>query len=81
VLLAETMRIGSGKKQDQHHLDRITRPLLDCFSDAEIARLVPDGEGGDSKAAAERVSNRRKKLAGTRKGGGFGRPGRPRKRQ
>jgi hypothetical protein len=83
VFLAETTRIGSGKKQDQHHLDQITAPLLGCYSDTEIAELVPDGEdpGENNEAAIARVANRRKKLTGSRKGGRFGKPGRPRKTQ
>jgi hypothetical protein len=81
VFLSETIRIGSGKKQDQHHLDRITAPLLSCYSDEKIAELVPDGEepGENHEAAIARVANRRKKLTGSRKGGRFGKPGRPRK--
>jgi hypothetical protein len=62
-------------------LDRITASLLGCYSDKEIAEMVPDGEksGENNEAAIARVANRRKKLTGSRKGGGFGRPGRPRK--
>jgi hypothetical protein len=78
VFLGDMVRVSSGKRHDKTHLDGIVRPLLGCFDDAEIAALVPDGEGGDSKDAAARMSNRRKKLVGTRKGGGFGKPGRPR---
>ena len=83
VFLSETTRIGSGKKQDQHHLDQITAPLLGCYSDKEIAELVPDGDdtGKNNEAAIARVANRRKKLTGSRKGGRFGKPGRPRKTQ
>jgi hypothetical protein len=81
VFLSESTRIGSGKKQDQHHLDQITAPLLGCYSDTEIAELVPDGEdpGENNELAIARVANRRKKLTGSRKGGRFGKPGRPRK--
>jgi hypothetical protein len=83
VFLSESIRIGSGKKQDQHHLDQITAPLLGCYADEEIAELVPDGEepGENNEAALARVANRRKKLTGSRKGGRFGKPGRPRKTQ
>jgi hypothetical protein len=81
VFLGDMVRISAGKKHDQTHLDGIVRPLLGCFDDAEIASLVPDGRGGDVKAAAARMSNRRRKLARTRKGGGFGKPGRPRKQR
>jgi hypothetical protein len=83
MCLSETTRIGSGKKHDQHHLDRIMAPLLGCYSDKEIAELVPDGEdpGENNEAAIARVANRRKKLTGSRKGGRFGKPGRPRKTQ
>lgn len=78
VFLGDMVRVSSGKRHDQTHLDGIVRPLLNCFDDTEIAALVPDGGDGDSKAAV-RMSNRRKKLVGARKGGGFGKPGRPRK--
>ena len=38
-----------GKKHHLHHIDRITEPLLGCYTDREIAELVPDGEeGGDA---------------------------------
>ncbi|MGA7740430.1 MAG: hypothetical protein WBP56_13420 [Polyangia bacterium] len=66
-----------GKKHHLHHIDRITEPLLGCYTDREVADLVSDGEeGGDAEA---RVANRRKKLTGTRQGGRSGKPGRPRK--
>jgi hypothetical protein len=68
-----------GKRHYLHHLDRITEPLLRCYFDEEIAKLVPDGdEGGDAEG---RVSNRRKKLTGTRQGGRAGKPGRPKKKR
>jgi hypothetical protein len=83
VFLSETIRIGSGRKHDQYHLDQITAPLVGCYSDEEIAELVPDGEepGNNNEAAIARVANRRKKLTGSRKGGRLGKPGRPRKTQ
>jgi hypothetical protein len=81
VFLGDMVRTSSGKRQDLNHLDGIVRPLLSCFDDTEITALVPDGEAGDGKAAAGRMSNRRKKLVGSRKGGGFGKPGRPRKQR
>lgn len=81
VFLAATVKIGKGKKPDQHHLDRITASLLGCYHDHEIAELVPDGEdrGDKNEDAIARVANRRKKLIGSRKGGRSGKPGRPRK--
>ena len=77
----EDMKVSLGKKHDQHHLDRITEPLLGCYSDKEIADLVPDGDepGDNNEWAVARVANRRKKLTGSRKGGRLGKPGRPRK--
>jgi len=81
LFLGDMVRTSSGKRQALNHLDGIVGPLLCCFEDTEIAALVPDGRGGDVKAAAGRMSNRRKTLVGKRKGGGFGKPGRPRKPQ
>ena len=77
----EDMKVRLGKKHDQHHLDKITEPLLGCYSDKEIVDLVPDGEkpGDNNELAVARVANRRKKLTGSRKGGRVGKPGRPRK--
>lgn len=70
-----------GKRHHLHHIDRITEPLLGCYTDREIAELVPDGDETccGRELAEVRVSNRRKKLTGARKGGRTGKPGRPRK--
>ena len=32
-----------GKKHHLHHIDRITEPLLGCYTDQEVAELVSDG--------------------------------------
>jgi hypothetical protein len=64
-------------RHHRHYIDLITEALLSGFTDREIAELVPDGvEGGDAET---RVSNRCKKLLGTRQGGRAGKPGRPKK--
>ena len=70
-----------GKKPQHYHLDQITKPLLGCYFDREIAALVPDGDppGDGNEKAIARVANRRQKLSGSRMGGRHGRPGRPRK--
>jgi hypothetical protein len=75
--LTENIPASPLKRHHLHHIDLITEPLLRFYTDREIAELVPDGdESGDAEA---RVSNRRKKLTGTRQGGRKGKPGRPRK--
>ncbi len=70
------------RRHDWHHIDLIEQALLDVgFANKKIAELVPDGgkPGPLGKGPEERVSNRRKKLTGTRKGGSSRKPGRPKK--
>jgi hypothetical protein len=72
---------SKGKKPRNYHLDRITKPLLSCYFDQEIAALVPDGEepGEENELPEGRVAYRRGELSKTRSRGRQRKPGRPKK--